>query len=96
MTDKISDLDEIFEFVTIPIPKNIPKYKGIRGTGQFGESVKTRLNITELELIKSAAKTLGISRSMFIRATALHAARIVERHHVQQPEPVRESSDSEG
>jgi len=65
--------------VTIPIPCDPPRARGIYSTDRFGVCLRARVHDTELELIEQEATELGVSVSAFIRWCAVQTAKELER-----------------
>lgn len=65
--------------VTIPIPCEVPRARGIHSTDQFGTCVRARVHDTELQLIEQEATELGVTVSAFIRWCAYQTAKELER-----------------
>ncbi len=74
--------------VTIPIPCDPPRARGIYSTQRFGVCIRARIHTDELQLIEQEAKELGVSVSAFIRWCAVQTAKELER--------VRANSDRHG
>ncbi len=70
--------------VTIPIPCDPPRARGIHSTQRFGQSVRARIHNDELELIEQEAAEVGVTVSAFIRWCAVMTAKELNRvrnHH---------------
>lgn len=60
--------------ITIPYPSYIPRGRGIHAVGKFGSLLKAKCSIAEFEEVQRAADYIGISRSEFIRWSAVKVA----------------------
>ena len=65
--------------VTIPFPSYIPRGRGIHAVGKFGSMLKAKCSFGEFDKVQQAADQIGISRSEFIRWSAVKVAEEVLR-----------------
>lgn len=73
--------DDLILSLTIPIPCDPPRARGIYSTYKYGRSVHCRMLEVEYQEIKREAEHIGVSTSAFIRWCAVQAAR--ELRHVR-------------
>ncbi len=82
-------MEDVLLSVTIPIPCDIPRARGIQSTQQFGRSVRARIHDDELEFIKQEAAEIGVTVSAFVRWCAVQTAKELYRvrnHHDRRRE----------
>ena len=72
--------------VTIPVPCEIPKARGIWATHQFGAIINTRVHVDERELIEQEAGALGISKAAFMRWCAVKVAEALRQRRKDNAE----------
>jgi len=60
--------------VTIPLPCEIPRQRGLEATSVYGDSIRSRVNVDEKQAIQEAADKCGLSVSMFTRWCATKVA----------------------
>lgn len=72
--------------VTIPIPCEIPKARGLWATTQFGAIVNIRMHVDERELIEQEAGNLGISKAAFTRWCAVKVAEALQERRKKNAE----------
>lgn len=65
--------------ITIPFPSYIPRARGIHAVGKFGTLFKAKCTEAEKELIQTAADTIGVSATDFVRWCVTHCAKEVLR-----------------
>lgn len=65
--------------ITIPMPSDIPRARGVNSTGRFNDSLRVRMSQADRELIEGEAELLGMSYSMFVRWCAIYAAAALRR-----------------
>ena len=72
--------------VTIPVPCDVPRARGIHSTGQFGDNMYVRITPEERELIAEEARLLGIVNAKgegkiapFVRWAAVYTANALRK-----------------
>ena len=74
--------------ITIPVPYEIVRARGIHSTGKYGTSLRVRMTKADRDIIRREAERIGITSSMFLRwcgvavAAKLQEARTGERYKV--------------
>ena len=67
--------------ISIPLPQDIPRARGIHSTGGFGGNLRVRCTNDEKLLVQSVANRLGITMSSFSRWCIVHAAQSLKEYH---------------
>lgn len=66
--------------LTIPLPAEEVRPHGRNSLGAFGTTRTLRLGEEDLELIRAAARMVGLNTSTFIRAATLNVVRAMLEH----------------
>jgi len=66
--------------ISIPLPQDIPRARGIHSTGGFGGNLRVRCTDDEKLLVQSIANDLGITMSSFSRWCIVHSAQSLKEH----------------
>ena len=66
--------------VTVPIPNYIPLQRGIHATSVMEAQVKIRMSRDERRLVEKMARYCGVTMASFIRWSAVHVAKELEKH----------------
>ena len=66
--------------ISIPLPQDIPRARGIHSTGGFGGNLRVRCTDDEKLLVQSVANSLGITMSGFSRWCIVHVAKSIKEH----------------
>jgi hypothetical protein len=70
--------------LTIPLPTDIPRSRGIFATTGYGGSLRVRCSDEQYDLVKEEAALLDISLACFCRWVIIHAASSLRKHREEQ------------